>query len=73
MNIINWVVWLLDADWLKAVVYNTVYHGYDPPKNISLFERCNQFLIAKRHLGGFWYIMANIPLLIAVSKHAVLH
>ena len=27
--IINWVVWALNADWLKAVVYQTVYHGYD--------------------------------------------
>ena len=27
--IINWVVRALNADWLTAVVYQTVYHGYD--------------------------------------------
>ena len=27
--IINWVVRALKADWLTAVVYQTVYHGYD--------------------------------------------
>ena len=28
-NIINWVVRALNADWLTAVVYQTVNHGYD--------------------------------------------
>ena len=28
-SIINWVVPALNADWLKAVVYQTLYHGYD--------------------------------------------
>jgi hypothetical protein len=28
-TIINRVVRALHADWLKAVVYQTVYHGYD--------------------------------------------
>jgi hypothetical protein len=27
--IINWVVLAVNADWLKAMVYETVYHGYD--------------------------------------------
>ena len=27
--IINWVVQAMNADWLKAVVYQTVYHRYD--------------------------------------------
>ena len=27
--IINWVVRALNADWLKSVVYQTAYHGYD--------------------------------------------
>jgi hypothetical protein len=26
--IINWVVRALNADWLTAMVYHTVYHGY---------------------------------------------
>jgi hypothetical protein len=25
----NWMVQALNADWLTAVVYQTVYHGYD--------------------------------------------
>ena len=29
LSIINWVVGALNADWLKAVVYHTVYHRYD--------------------------------------------
>ena len=28
-NILNWVVRALSADWLKAVVYKTAFHGYD--------------------------------------------
>ena len=27
--IINWVVRALNADWLTAVVYQTVFHGHD--------------------------------------------
>ena len=29
LAIINWVVRALNADWQRAVVYQTVYHGYD--------------------------------------------
>ena len=29
MAIINWVVSALNSDWLKAMVYQTVYHVYD--------------------------------------------
>ena len=29
LYIINWVVQALNADWLKAVVYQTVCNGYD--------------------------------------------
>ena len=29
LTIINWVVQALNADWLRAMVYQTVYHGYD--------------------------------------------
>ena len=32
--IINWVVRALNADWLSAMVYQPVYHGYE--KNIYL-------------------------------------
>ena len=28
-HIIKWVVPALKADWLIAIVYQTVYHGYD--------------------------------------------
>lgn len=28
-NIINWVVRASNADWLKAVVLQTIYQGYD--------------------------------------------
>ena len=27
-SIINWVVRALNADWLTALVYQTIYHGY---------------------------------------------
>ena len=70
--IIDWVVPVLNADWLTAVVYQTVYHEYD---NTYQFYRsnciCNQFIIAIRHLGGLWY-MANISRLRAVSRHSTL-
>ena len=29
LYIIKWVVRALNADWLTAMVYQTVYHGYD--------------------------------------------
>lgn len=29
LAIINWVFRALNADWLKAVVYQTLYHGYE--------------------------------------------
>jgi hypothetical protein len=65
---INWVVQALNADWLTAVVYQTVYHGYD---NIYFYCSNCQFIIAIRHLGGLCY-MANIPRLRAVSRHSAL-
>ena len=70
--IINWMVRALNADWLTAVVYQTVYHGYDK----TLIFYCsnyisNQFIIAIRHFWGLLY-MANIPQLRAVSRHSVL-
>ena len=57
-QIINWVVPALNADWLTAVVYQTVYHGYDKYFYCSNYIG-NQFKIAIKHLGGLWY-MANI-------------
>ncbi|CDQ95640.1 unnamed protein product, partial [Oncorhynchus mykiss] len=59
---INWVVRALNADWLTAVVYQTVYC-------CNYVE--NQFIIAIRHLRGLWY-MANIPQLRDVSRHSTL-
>ena len=59
--IINRVFRALDADWLKAVVYQIIYHGYDAK---LLVYSCNyvgnQFIIAIRHLWSLWY-MANMP------------
>ena len=37
--IINWVVRALNADWLKAVVYQTVYHKYDKTFRFTLLIR----------------------------------
>jgi hypothetical protein len=50
--IINWVVRELNADWLKAVVYQTIYHGYDKTFIIYCSNYVgNQFIIEIRHLG----------------------
>jgi hypothetical protein len=65
--IINWVVKPMNADWLTAVVYQIVYHGYDK----IFISFCNQFLIAIRDLWGLWY-MANIPWLSAVSRQSAM-
>ena len=54
-RITNWVVQALNADWLTAVVHQTVYHGYDTTFNLYCFNYIgNQFLIAIRHLGGLY-------------------
>jgi hypothetical protein len=34
-SVINWVVRALIADWLTAVVYQTVYHRYDNVFNFT--------------------------------------
>ena len=70
--IINRVVCVLDTDCLKAVVFQTTYHGYDATSRVYCSNYVgNQFIIAIRHLGGLGY-MANIPLLRAVSRHSTL-
>jgi hypothetical protein len=33
IHIINWVVRVLNVDWLTDVVYQTGYHGYDKTFN----------------------------------------
>ena len=58
IGIINWVGQALNADWRKAVVYQTVYYGYDKTSICTTNYVGNQFIIAIRHLGGLWY-MAN--------------
>ena len=73
IRIILWLVRALNADWLTAVAYQTVYHGYDK----TIYFPCsnyvgNQFITAIRNLWGLWYI-ANIPGLRAVSRHSALH
>ena len=56
----------LNADWLTAVVYQTVYHGYDKTFYfVCSYYVGNQFIIAIRRLGGLWY-MAKIPRLRSV-------
>ena len=49
---INWMVRALNADWLTAVGYQTICHGYDK----TIFYSCNfvgnQFIIEIRHHGG---------------------
>ena len=69
--IINWVVRSLNADWLTAVVYWTVYHGYDNTYFYSCNYVGNQFIIANMHLWRLWYI-GNVPRLRSVSRHSAL-
>jgi hypothetical protein len=53
-DIINWVVRALNADWLTAMVYQTVYHGYDKTCIFYCSNYVgNQFIIAIRHIRGF--------------------
>ena len=58
----------MNADWLKAVVYKTVYHRYEQK---CIFCVLITLAIAIGNLRGLCY-MANIPRLMAVSRHSVL-
>jgi hypothetical protein len=54
INIINWVVQALNADWLTTVVNQTIYHGYDFDFDFFCSNYVgNQFIIVIRHLLGF--------------------
>ena len=57
---INQVVWLLDADCLKAVVYETIYYGYEA-KLLVCWSICvgNLFIIAISHLRSLWHTVAT--------------
>ena len=52
----NWVGRALNVDWLTAMVYQTVYHGYDITFIFTTNYVGNPFIIAIRHLGvcGIW-------------------
>ena len=59
----------MNSDWLKAMVYQIVYYGYDNCYCSNYVG--NQFIVAIRHPRGLWY-MTNIPQLRAVSRHSAL-
>jgi hypothetical protein len=72
IDVQNWVVRALNADWLTAVVYQTVYHGYDK----TFIFYCsnyvgNQFITARRHLRVLWY-MANMSWQRTMFMHSVM-
>ena len=72
-DFINWVVRALNADWLTAVVYQTVYHGNVKTYIFTaLITLVTPFIIAIRLLGCFW-CMAKIPRLRTVSRHSVMN
>jgi hypothetical protein len=53
-NIINRVVRALNADWLTAMVYQTIYHRYDKTFNFYCFNYVrNQFINSNKAPQGF--------------------
>ena len=68
---INCVIQALNADWLTAVVYQTVYHGYEKTCIFTDNYVGQQFIIAITYLWVLWDL-ANIPRLTAVSRHSAL-
>jgi hypothetical protein len=66
--IINWVVRALNADWLNAVVYQSICHGYEA--NLLVYVG-NQFIIATRHMGGFVVQYSIWPIYCTAAKGCI--
>lgn len=74
MYIIIWVVWVLDADWLKGVEYQTILHEYDKKEMFySSNYFVNQFIIAPLGFLVYGqYIYKNSPRPYTINPQALL-